>query len=60
MYAFVDESGNTGQNLFDEAQPIFTTLALLTRSDFDKLSGKKVVNLAARLGGLRLGIGLRL
>lgn len=50
MYVFVDESGNTGQNLFDEAQPIFTTLALMTRSDFDKLSGKKVLNLAARLG----------
>lgn len=50
MYAFVDESGNTGQNLFDEAQPIFTTLALLTRSDFDKLLGKKVLDLAARLG----------
>ena len=31
MYAFVDESGNTGQNLFDEAQPIFTTLALLSK-----------------------------
>ncbi|UBS33817.1 DUF3800 domain-containing protein [Altererythrobacter sp. N1] len=50
MYAFVDESGNTGQNLFDEAQPNFTTLALLTRSDFDKLAGKKVLGLAARLG----------
>jgi hypothetical protein len=36
MYAFVDETGNTGGNLFDADQPVFLTAALITRSDFDK------------------------
>lgn len=36
MFAFVDETGNTGGNLFDEDQPLFLTAALITRSDFDK------------------------
>lgn len=35
MFAFVDETGNTGAHLLDEAQPTFMTAALLTRSDFD-------------------------
>ncbi len=28
LYAFVDETGNTGHNLFDKAQPDFFTAAL--------------------------------
>lgn len=35
MYAFVDETGNTGANIFDEAQPLFLTAALITKVDFD-------------------------
>lgn len=35
MFAFVDESGNTGSNLFDEAQPDFFTGAFITKADFD-------------------------
>jgi hypothetical protein len=37
MFAFVDETGNTGENLFDEKQPLFITAALITKSDFDIL-----------------------
>ncbi|MFM7376735.1 MAG: hypothetical protein ACKO1O_01165, partial [Erythrobacter sp.] len=32
----MDETGNTGGNLFDSDQPLFLTAALVTRSDFDK------------------------
>lgn len=35
LFAYVDETGNTGHNLFDEAQPDFYTAALVTRGDFD-------------------------
>lgn len=35
MFAYIDETGNTGAKLLDEAQPLFMTAALLTRSDFD-------------------------
>lgn len=36
MYAFVDETGNTGGNIFDKDQPDFLTAALVTKSNFDK------------------------
>lgn len=39
MFAYVDESGNTGAKLLDQNQPVFVTAALLTRSDFDKRFG---------------------
>ena len=39
MFAFVDETGNTGSNLFDEAQPDFFSGALVTKSNFDALRG---------------------
>jgi hypothetical protein len=35
MFVFVDETGNTGRNLLDEAQPDFFTAALITKTDFD-------------------------
>ena len=35
LFAYVDETGNTGHNLFDEAQPDFFTAALVTKGDFD-------------------------
>ncbi len=50
MYAYVDETGNTGAKLFDEAQPLFITGALLTRSDFDQRFGKDVSDLAKACG----------
>jgi hypothetical protein len=41
MFAFVDETGNTGANIFDENQPLFLTAALVTKSDFDIVYGTK-------------------
>lgn len=54
MYVFIDESGNTGAQLFDEAQPIFTTVALITRTDFDAVHCKAIAKLAAGLGEAQL------
>ncbi len=50
MYAFVDETGNTGSNIFDEAQPDFFTGALVTRADFDSLHEKTVQAICRRNG----------
>ncbi|MBZ0252397.1 MAG: DUF3800 domain-containing protein, partial [Candidatus Methylomirabilis sp.] len=50
MFVFVDESGNTGGNLFDVAQPFFTTGALITKSDFDAIYARRVFGFARALG----------
>lgn len=42
MFAFVDETGNTGANIFDHEQPDFFTGALITKSNFDFLYGKRL------------------
>lgn len=42
MFAFVDETGNTGANLLDPNQPEFFTGALITRTDFDKVRGSTI------------------
>ena len=62
MYAYVDESGNTGHNLFDEDQPLFITAALITRTNFDVLYALRVRGLAKEIGesvlhANRLGLG---
>jgi hypothetical protein len=54
MYAFIDETGNTGAALFDEAQPIFSTAALLTRTDFDAVHGNPIKKLGQSLGAAEL------
>lgn len=36
MFAYVDETGNTGAKLLDDNQPLFITAALMTRTDFDQ------------------------
>jgi hypothetical protein len=36
MYAYIDESGNTGANLFDPSQPNFFYGALITKRNFDE------------------------
>jgi hypothetical protein len=51
MFAFVDETGNTGRNLLDEAQPDFFTGALITKTNFDLVYPAKIAALAARFGG---------
>lgn len=50
MFAFIDETGNTGARLLDEAQPTFMTAALLTRSDFDSRFGQDVRAVARAAG----------
>jgi Protein of unknown function (DUF3800) len=62
MFAFVDETGNTGENLFDEQQPLFITAALITKSDFDVVYKAQMTKLARKVGypevhAQRLGIG---
>ena len=50
MYAFVDETGNTGSNIFDEAQPDFFTGALVTKANFDVLHEKTIRAICRRNG----------
>jgi len=51
MFAFVDETGNTGANLLDENQPDFFTAALITKTDFDLTYDGNVSRIAKRVGG---------
>lgn len=62
MFAYIDETGNTGAKLLDEAQPQFMTAALLTRSDFDMRFAKEVNVIARSMGAdeihaAELGVG---
>jgi hypothetical protein len=50
MFAFVDETGNTGHNIFDPAQPQFVTAALVTRANFDALYAGTIAELATSVG----------
>ncbi len=50
MFAYVDETGNTGSNLFDEAQPDFFTAALVTKSNFDLVREDAVRSLSRSIG----------
>ncbi|APG86352.1 hypothetical protein SAMCCGM7_pA0013 (plasmid) [Sinorhizobium americanum CCGM7] len=50
FFAFVDETGNTGHNVFDEVQPDFLTAALISRGNFDTQYGPRVSSIAAKLG----------
>lgn len=62
MYAYIDETGNTGARLLDDDQPLFVTAALLTRSDFDKRFGEEIAAIAESIGveelhASQLGLG---
>jgi hypothetical protein len=50
MYAYVDETGNTGGNIFDKDQPLFITGALITKDDYDKAYNSQIRKLASRFG----------
>ena len=50
MFVFVDETGNTGGNLFDLEQPDFLTGALVTKIDFDACRSGAVRSLCRRHG----------
>ena len=50
MWAYIDETGNTGNRIFDPEQPIFITAAMMTRANFDLTRSASVANIAASLG----------
>jgi len=50
MYAYIDETGNTGPNIFDLEQPIFTYGALITKTNFDLIHRHTFRTLATRVG----------
>ena len=50
MYAYIDESGNTGSNLFDPGQPYFLTVAMSSAMDFDDVFRSRVECMANRIG----------
>ena len=49
MFSYIDETGNTGTNLFDPNQPYFMTAALITKSNFDLLYKKIIKKLAEKV-----------
>ena len=50
MWAYVDETGSTGNNIFDIDQPIFATAAMMTRTNFDLVHEKSVTAIARKVG----------
>jgi hypothetical protein len=50
MWAYIDETGNTGNRIFDPEQPIFITAALMTRTNFDLTRSNSVGRIAKSLG----------
>ena len=50
MHAYIDESGNTGFNLFDPAQPYFLNVAMSSPVDFDKIFQERVKHIAHSAG----------
>jgi hypothetical protein len=62
MWAYVDESGNTGNRIFDRDQPVFLTAAMATKTNFDLVYGREVAAIARKLGAealhaSELGVG---
>jgi hypothetical protein len=50
IFTYVDESGNTGKNIFDKNQPDFYTAALISKGDFDVSYGHQVKDIAQKVG----------
>lgn len=50
IYAYVDESGNTGRNIFDPAQPDFFCAAVICKGDFDLHWGPRLKTLTSAYG----------
>ena len=48
MFAYIDESGHTGTNLFDPIQPYFFNAAMSSETDFDIAFGQEVSQIAER------------
>ena len=49
MQAYIDESGNTGFNLFDPAQPYFINVAMSSKVDFDEVFRGRIQEIAAQV-----------
>ena len=54
MYAYIDESGNTGFHLFDPEQPYFLNVAMSSKIDFDTVYQQHVARIAQAAGAPRL------
>ena len=54
MYAYVDESGNTGSNLFDDAQPVLYYGVLTCRKNLDVIAEPLLTKLRQNLGVSRI------
>lgn len=54
MYFYIDESGHTGPNLFDPAQPTLYYGVLSATGDVDVLAARRVAKLRKKLGVERL------
>ena len=50
MRAYIDESGNTGTNLFDPAQPYFLNVAMSSPVDFDDVFRERVKRIVHTAG----------
>ena len=50
MFAYIDESGNTGLNLFDPGQPHFFHVAMSSPVDFDTVFQERVARIAHHSG----------
>lgn len=50
LVGYTDESGNTGKNLFDDAQPYFWTGTVISSEDLDAKSAELAKNLRKILG----------
>lgn len=50
MYAYIDETGNTGTNLFDPVQTNFLNAAMLCKFDFDSVFRDRVRKIAQNAG----------
>ncbi len=62
FFVYVDESGNTGKNIFDASQPDYYTAALITKGRFDEVYGVHIREIAAKVGATcihanELGLG---
>ena len=51
MHFYIDESGNTGNNLFDERQPTLHYGVLSSKDDLDVTAAAAVAAARQKLGG---------
>lgn len=62
LHIYIDETGNTGDNIFDLAQPYFINGVLISDGYFNKKYGRLIKKFAENIGvnelhGNELGLG---